>query len=60
MSGFSLHLGHDETSGDTLVSKVVEEGDSIAVAAVPTEVDTGSFEPLDHELAGFGLPRLAR
>jgi hypothetical protein len=53
-------LGHDETSGDTLVSKVVEEGDSIAVTAVPTEVDTGPFQPLDHKPTGLGLPRLAR
>jgi hypothetical protein len=49
-------LGHDETSGDTLVSKVVEELDSIAVTAVPTEVDTGPFQPLDHEPTGLGLP----
>jgi hypothetical protein len=49
-------LGHDETSGDTLVSKVVEELDSIAVTAVPTEVDTGPFQPLHHEPTGLGLP----
>jgi hypothetical protein len=51
-----ISLGHDETSGDTLVSKVVEELDSIAVTAVPTEVDTGPLQPLHHEPTGLGLP----
>lgn len=49
-------LGHDETSGDTLIPEMVEELDSVRVPAVPTEVDTGPFEPLDTEASGLGLP----
>jgi hypothetical protein len=49
-------LGHDETSGDTLVSKVVEEGHCRGVTAVPPIVDGGPLQPLHHEPTGFWLP----
>jgi len=49
-------LRHDETGRDTLIPEVVEELDSIAVAAVPTEVDGRPYQPLDAEAAVLGLP----